>query len=167
MIRTPADYARALLKALAMPVTENNIGTIVAAMRAEQDPPEIEKSATYNPLNLTQTTKTSRLAPGGFSVPIQAYASWNDSVDAARKFFTYQNRYAAILAALERSADPSESLAAWAASPYGWTVTPSAAGWQKYARLVFPSSRGFSWSWIPGALGLGALGVYLYHRHLE
>ncbi len=163
MIRTPFDYARAVLSALAMPVTENNVAVFVTAMRAEQNPPETEKSATFNPLNLTQVTATSKCAPGGFSVPIQAYASWNDSVAAARKFFTYKDRYAAILAALRRSADPSETLSAWAQSPYGWTVVPSPAGWQTYGRLVFPSSR-TSWAWLVPTFGLGTLGVYLYHR---
>lgn len=107
-------WAQALLRALGMPVTSNNIGNIMAW--ETQEGGNWNNSAKYNPLNTTQT------APGsynpGFSAGVQAYTSWAEGLQATVQTLT-NGSYSGILAVLRRSGSLSEFKAAVNSSPWG------------------------------------------------
>jgi hypothetical protein len=184
VIRTPSDYAQALLAALGMPVTTNNVAALVTAQKAEagfSTNGVTEQQVLYNPLNLTQQTSTSHTAPGyggAGQANIQAYASWQDSINAAVRFFQNPNGwYTDILQSLAKSNPPDVTLQIWAENPhYGWTLTPSSIGWEIYGESTFPTAGSVSENPVFTAnpstqpllvrLGFGAAIAYAFYKAL-
>ena len=116
--------------------------------------------ALYNPLNTTQPM------PGSYpvtSVKVQAYTNWEQGLDATAKTLT-NGLYKGILACLSASDDPDTTLAAMAASPWGWYDPSSgqpnpigkASSYQAYGSRSFPAGGGGF-----GALGGSAVGIAL------
>ena len=113
---TPRDFASALLGALGMPVTPNNVMALIAFQAQEGG--FMHNTAFYNPLNTSLVYKS--VTAKGFSSPaIQAYPDWSTGLAATVK--TLRNGlYGGILAALQSSAAPDTTLQAVKNSPFGW-----------------------------------------------
>ena len=113
---TPALFAQSVLASLSLPVTDNNIAALVA-IQAQEGGHE-HNSAAFNPLNTGYDVPGSRSA--GLQVKsIKAYSSWEDGIRATAKTIA-QGNMKSIYQALSRSAPPEETLAVFAASPWGW-----------------------------------------------
>jgi hypothetical protein len=189
-IKTPRDFASALLAGLGVPTSSNNIQTIISAEAIEGG--FMSNAAAYNPLNTTQTMPGSHGVTG---VGVQAYTSWDQGLQAIIK--TLKNGYYNdILASLKQSAAPDDTLRVWQLNPmYGWyscvdpvtqkkydpgvcpagsTKVPNpigtSASYQSYADRAFPSgpvpsigSQPATTAQTIGKVGLaGALGYFLY-----
>lgn len=116
---TPLTWSHALLSALGMPQTSENVAAIVAWELAEGG--HWHNSAYYNPLNTTQPM------PGATSmnsVGVKAYRSWAQGLEATVKTL-HNGYYGGILAALRKGDDAMAVSQAVAASPWG---TPGFAG---------------------------------------
>jgi hypothetical protein len=113
---TPRDFATALLSALDLPMSANNIQALIAFQAQEGG--FMHNSAAYNPLNTTYSLN-SVTAPG-FTIPaIQAYPDWFTGLMATVKTLE-SGIYANILAALHNSSAPDTTLQAVKNSPFGW-----------------------------------------------
>ena len=118
---TPALFAEELLARLGMPQSENNVRALVALQYQEGGH---ANGATFNPINTMRDmpgsvnfkTKQRDAAP---NQSVQAYQSWDDGIEAARRTLT-NGLYNGILNALRRSAPPEETLREIAVSPFGW-----------------------------------------------
>lgn len=135
---TPADFAEALLKRLALPVTANNITALIAFQAIEGG--DMANSARFNPLNTMYSMPGARDA--NLKVKgIKAYSSWQEGLEATARTMVQKNM-SAIFTALARSAPPDETLKAIQGSPWGWVkniaIGPATA-FQYYADKVYPS----------------------------
>lgn len=110
---TQLTWAKALLVAMRLPVTADNVAAITAWEMAEGG--HWYNTAYYNPLNTTQSM------PGATSmnsVGVKAYTSWKQGLEATVK--TLKNGYYDdIIAALRRGDDAEAVAAAVGASPWG------------------------------------------------
>lgn len=112
---TREDFARSLLKWMALPVSERNLIALIAWQAAEGGP--TMPQAKWNPLNTTQPWTGSTQFN---SVGVRNYATENDGLGAtARTFKTTGQGYEKILRRLSRSARPRRTLAAVEASGWG------------------------------------------------
>jgi hypothetical protein len=135
---TPADFAQALLQRLGLPTTANNIAALVAFQAHEGG--HMNNAAAYNPIN------TTLKLPGSHPVTkigVQAYASWEQGLEATAKTLA-QGNMGVITAALARNAPPDETLRAVATSPWGCTICANApaSSLQSYADKIFPIGKG-------------------------
>lgn len=142
MATTPIDFACALLQALELPVTHNNISALVAAQCIEGG--FMHNGALYNPLNTTQKMVGSHAVT---SVGVQAFKDWPQGLEATRITLT-NGLYQPILDALAADSDPDVTLRAMSLSPWGWyrivggnkvpnNIGPS-KGYQSYGAHAFP-----------------------------
>lgn len=145
---TPRDFAYALLNAMNLPTTDNNVMALVALQALEGG--FMANPAAFNPLNTTQRMSGSQTLGG--TVGIQAYTSWQQGLDATQKTLL-NGYYGSILSALSNSADPDTTLNVWAASPWGTTNAAGkhAADYQAYGSRNFPASA----SVLPSASSVG------------
>ncbi len=136
---TPRDFAVALLSALELPVTTNNVAALVSAQAAEGGfmANAAEQSAFYNPLNITQVlNSTTATGYANGAVKIQAYPDWATGLRAAVALFR-NGKYNDILASLADDAAPATTLAVWAKNPsYGWTQGANVN--TAYGSMLFP-----------------------------
>ena len=106
-------WARALLVAMRLPVTADNVAAITAWEMAEGG--HWYNTAYYNPLNTTQGMPGATVFN---SVGVKAYTSWKQGLEATVK--TLKNGYyGGIIDALRRGNDSSAVAAAVGASPWG------------------------------------------------
>jgi hypothetical protein len=131
---TPVSFAHALLSRLGVPTSANNVRALVAAQAIEGG--FMFNTARFNPLNTTMPMPGSHaISPGG----VQAYTNWQQGVDATAKTLVNNPGYNGILQALDVSADPSDTLIAWANSPWGLQLDESHSNYWSYASKVFPA----------------------------
>jgi peptidoglycan hydrolase CwlO-like protein len=110
---TQLTWAKALLVAMRLPVTADNVAAIAAWEMAEGG--HWYNTAYYNPLNTTQSMPGATVFN---SVGVKAYTSWRQGLEATVK--TLKNGYYdAIIAALRRGNDSAAVAAAVGASPWG------------------------------------------------
>lgn len=132
---TPRTFAQALLGALELPVTSNNVAALVAWQAAEGGH-FVNPKAAYNPLNTTRELPGSSLAytlwrdsqgtPHGF----QAYQSWDQGLEATSKTLA-QQAFSTIRVRLGQDAAPAVTLAAVKDTPWGtFNLQPEA--WRAY-----------------------------------
>jgi peptidoglycan hydrolase CwlO-like protein len=106
-------WARALLVAMRLPVTADNVAAIAAWEMAEGG--HWYNTAYYNPLNTTQSMPGATVFN---SVGVKAYTSWKQGLEAT--MITLKNGYyGSILDALRRGNDSTAVAAAVGASPWG------------------------------------------------
>lgn len=113
---TPLDFARAILKRLSLPETQNNLISLVAFVGIEQG--HWSNTARFNPLNTTLVMQGSTRAPGTI---VQRYTSWAQGVEANARTLA-QSNMRGIVDALRASADPQVFLRALSDSP--WCSNP-------------------------------------------
>ena len=110
---TQLTWARALLVAMRLPVTADNVAAITAWEMAEGG--HWYNTAYYNPLNTTQSMPGATVFN---SVGVKAYTSWRQGLEATVK--TLRNGYYGdIIEALRRGNDSTAVAAAVGASPWG------------------------------------------------
>ncbi len=110
---TQFTWAQALLVAMRLPVTADNVAAVTAWEMAEGG--HWYNTAYYNPLNTTQSMPGATVFN---SVGVKAYTSWRQGLEATVK--TLKNGYyGAIIEALRRGNDASAVAAAVGASPWG------------------------------------------------
>jgi peptidoglycan hydrolase CwlO-like protein len=106
-------WARALLVAMRLPVTADNVAAITGWEMAEGG--HWYNTAYYNPLNTTQSMPGATVFN---SVGVKAYTSWKQGLQAT--MITLKNGYyGGILDALRRGNDSTAVAAAVGASPWG------------------------------------------------
>ncbi len=106
-------WARALLVAMRLPVTADNVAAVTAWEMAEGG--HWYNTAYYNPLNTTQSMPGATVFN---SVGVKAYTSWKQGLEAT--MITLKNGYyGSILDALRRGNDSTAVAAAVGASPWG------------------------------------------------
>ncbi len=110
---TPVTWAKALLRALGMPQTTDNMAAIIAWEMAEGG--HWYNSAHYNPLN---TTWRMPGATAMNSVGVKAYVSWTQGL-AATVETLHNGLYEGILSALRAGNDAQTVADAVASSPWG------------------------------------------------
>jgi len=110
---TPVSWAKALLQALDVPRTTENMAAIIAWEMAEGG--HWYNTAHYNPLN---TTWRMPGATAMNSVGVKAYLSWAQGLAATVNTF-HNGLYEGILAALRAGNDAQAVADAVAASPWG------------------------------------------------
>jgi peptidoglycan hydrolase CwlO-like protein len=110
---TPVTWAKALLAALGMPQTSDNLAAIIAWEMAEGG--HWYNSAHYNPLN---TTWRMPGATSMNSVGVKAYLSWAQGLAATVNTF-HNGLYENILAALRAGNDAQAVADAVGTSPWG------------------------------------------------
>jgi hypothetical protein len=166
---TPALFAQSLLAALSLPTSDNNVAALVAIQKQEGG--HEANSAWFNPLNTMRDMPGARDA--GLQIKgIKAYSSWDEGIAATAKTLAqtapgFDMR--SIVNALRRSAPPEETLAAFAASPWGWykyvdkkrvPISPDAAiallkspaALAKYANTAYRDAGGIASKILPGAM---------------
>ncbi len=110
---TQLTWARALLVAMRLPVTADNVAAITAWEMAEGG--HWYNTAYYNPLNTTQSMPGATVFN---SVGVKAYTSWKQGLEAT--VTTLKNGYyGGIIEALRRGDDSTAVAAAVGASPWG------------------------------------------------
>jgi peptidoglycan hydrolase CwlO-like protein len=110
---TQLTWAKALLVAMRLPVTADNVAAITAWEMAEGG--HWYNTAYYNPLNTTQDMPGATVFN---SVGVKAYTSWKQGLEATVK--TMKNGYyGGIIEALGRGNDATAVAAAVGASPWG------------------------------------------------
>jgi len=110
---TQLTWAKALLVAMRLPVTADNVAAITAWEMAEGG--HWYNTAYYNPLNTTQSMPGATVFN---SVGVKAYTSWKQGLEATVK--TLKNGYyGGIIDALGRGNDSTAVAAAVGASPWG------------------------------------------------
>lgn len=169
---TPALFAEAVLSSLSLPVSENNIAALVAIQRQEGG--HEHNSAAFNPLNTGYDVKSdghSRSA--GLQVQsIKAYDSWDEGIRATAKTIA-QPSMRGIYDALAKSLPPEDTLAAFAASPWGWykyekgvriplpyplalATLRNHEDLVRYANAAYRGAQGFAGAfWRPGSFFFG------------
>jgi peptidoglycan hydrolase CwlO-like protein len=110
---TPVTWAKALMQALGMPQTTENMAALIAWEMAEGG--HWYNSAHYNPLN---TTWRMPGATAMNSVGVKAYLSWAQGLAATVNTF-HNGLYEGILAALHAGNDAQAVADAVATSPWG------------------------------------------------
>lgn len=163
---TPRDFAYALLGALNLPTTDNNVTALIALQKLEGG--FMYNSAAFNPLNTSLSMPGSRAVIGA----IQAYTDWNQGLEATARTLSsthywpgHDKQYPDVIASFAASADPDATLDVWAASPWGTTNAAGrhAADSLSYGSQEFPLSSSalpFAAA-IAGRRGPSALGVGL------
>jgi hypothetical protein len=112
---TPLLWASAILAAMGWPQTKSNIDAMVAWEQAEGG--AWDNTASYNPLNTTQTESGSTSAN---SVGVQAYTSWAQGLAATVATLNQNQRgYSAIRAAFASGNASSTLPAALSSSAWG------------------------------------------------
>lgn len=124
VIKNRTDFATALLGALGIPNTKNNIKNLVGWQVAEGGAgPEFgvkNNTDSYNPLNTTLAQPGS--TPTN-SAGVQAYTDWTQGLDAT--VATLENGdYNSILEALDSNANWQSFATAVSKSPWGTKLTP-------------------------------------------
>jgi peptidoglycan hydrolase CwlO-like protein len=110
---TQLTWARALLVAMRLPVTADNVAAITAWEMAEGG--HWYNTAYYNPLNTTQRMPGATVFN---SVGVKAYTSWKQGLQAT--VITLKNGYyGGIIEALRRGNDSTAVAAAVGSSPWG------------------------------------------------
>jgi peptidoglycan hydrolase CwlO-like protein len=110
---TQLTWARALLVAMRLPVTADNVAAVTAWEMAEGG--HWYNTAYFNPLNTTQGMPGATVFN---SVGVKAYTSWKQGLQATVK--TLRNGYyGAIIEALRRGNDAAAVAAAVGSSPWG------------------------------------------------
>jgi molecular chaperone GrpE (heat shock protein) len=110
---TQLTWAKALLLAMRLPVTADNVAAVTAWEMAEGG--HWYNTAYYNPLNTTQNMPGARVFN---SVGVKAYTSWKQGLQATVK--TLKNGlYGGIIEALRRGNDSDGVAHAVGASPWG------------------------------------------------
>jgi peptidoglycan hydrolase CwlO-like protein len=110
---TQLTWAQALLVAMRLPVTADNVAAITAWEMAEGG--HWYNTAYYNPLNTTQSMPGATVFN---SVGVKAYTSWKQGLEATVK--TLKNGYyGGIIEALKRGNDSAAVAQAVGASPWG------------------------------------------------
>ena len=110
---TQFTWAQALLVAMRLPVTADNVAAITAWEMAEGG--HWYNTAYYNPLNTTQGMPGAKVFN---SVGVKAYTSWKQGLEATVK--TLKNGYyGSIIDALRRGNDSTAVAAAVGSSPWG------------------------------------------------
>jgi peptidoglycan hydrolase CwlO-like protein len=110
---TQLTWARALLVAMRLPVTADNVAAVAAWEMAEGG--HWYNTAYFNPLNTTQRMPGATVFN---SVGVKAYTSWKQGLQAT--VITLKNGYyGSIIAALRRGNDAAAVAAAVGASPWG------------------------------------------------
>ena len=110
---TQLTWAQALLVAMRLPVTADNVAAIAAWEMAEGG--HWYNTAYYNPLNTTQDMPGATVFN---SVGVKAYTSWKQGLEATVK--TMKNGYyGGIIDALRRGNDSTAVAAAVGSSPWG------------------------------------------------
>ena len=110
---TQLTWAQALLVAMRLPVTADNVAAITAWEMAEGG--HWYNTAYYNPLNTTQDMPGATVFN---SVGVKAYTSWKQGLEATVK--TMKNGYyGSIIEALKRGNDSAAVAQAVGASPWG------------------------------------------------
>jgi peptidoglycan hydrolase CwlO-like protein len=110
---TQLTWAKALLVAMRLPVTADNVAAVTAWEMAEGG--HWYNTAYYNPLNTTQDMPGATVFN---SVGVKAYTSWKQGLEATVK--TMKNGYyGGIIEALRRGNDATAVAAAVGASPWG------------------------------------------------
>lgn len=139
---TPTDFAKALLRRLGLPVTDNNVAALVAFQAQEGG--HMHNAAAFNPMNTTWKMPGSSTGSGlAKNIGVQAYASWDQGIEATAKTLS-NGLYNDILNSLRRSASPDETLRAVGASKWGCTICgkTSASLLQSYGSQLFPGGGG-------------------------
>lgn len=139
---TPADFARALLSRLGLPVTDNNVAALIAFQAHEGG--HMHNAAAFNPMNTTWKMPGSSTGSGlSKSIGVQAYSSWDDGLEATAKTLS-NGLYGGIINSLKRSASPDETLRAVGASKWGCTICgkTAASALQSYGSQMFPGAGG-------------------------
>ncbi len=110
---TQLTWAQALLMAMRLPVTADNVAAVTAWEMAEGG--HWYNTAYYNPLNTTQSMPGATVFN---SVGVKAYTSWKQGLQAT--VITLKNGYyGGIIEALRRGNDSTAVAAAVGASPWG------------------------------------------------
>ena len=110
---TQLSWARALLVAMRLPVTADNVAAVTAWEMAEGG--HWYNTAYFNPLNTTQSMPGATVFN---SVGVKAYTSWKQGLEAT--VITLKNGYyGGILDALRRGNDSTAVASAVGASPWG------------------------------------------------
>ena len=110
---TQLTWAQALLVAMRLPVTADNVAAVTAWEMAEGG--HWYNTAYYNPLNTTQDMPGATVFN---SVGVKAYTSWKEGLEATVK--TLKNGYyGSIIDALKRGNDSAAVAQAVGASPWG------------------------------------------------
>lgn len=157
---TPVDFARALLRRLNLPVTDNNVNALIAFQKIESG--HQANGAWFNPLN------TMRGAPGARDANLQvkgikAYSSWDEGLEATAKTIAQPNM-SGIFNSLRASANPDDTLRAIHVSPWGWDkairVAPASA-YLAYGNIVYRPVAGvadfFAQQWSKPVVKYGAI----------
>ncbi len=110
---TQVTWAQTLLKALAVPMTSENVAAIVAWEMAEGG--NWYNAAHFNPLNTTESMPGATVFN---SVGVKAYTSWAQGLKAT-VITLHNGRYGGILAALGNGNDAQAVATAVASSPWG------------------------------------------------
>jgi hypothetical protein len=124
-IRSPADFANALLGALGAPDTKVNVDNIVG-WEAEEGG-NWNNTAAFNPMNTTLQEPGSTVMPGGNTSGVQAYTSWDQGLKATLDTLEGGN-YPGIIAALDQSAGWQSFASAVDSSPWGSNLSGVSAG---------------------------------------
>jgi hypothetical protein len=142
---TAASFAEALLGKLGLPITDNNVRSLVAFQAQEGGH---DNGAWFNPLNTMLRVKdlpSVNFKTGRDEGGVQAYESWQDGLEATARTMR-QGNMRAIYDSLRRSADPVSTVAAIAGSPWGWkgfehgvadAVARSSSAFESYAGKVY------------------------------
>ena len=131
---TPRTFAQALLGALELPVTYNNIAALIAWQAAEGG--HWFNTAKYNPLNTTRELPGSVLwnplwtDAQGVKHGVQSYQSWDQGLEATAKTLAQKN-FTSIRVTLGRDADPATTLAEVKKTPWG-TANLQPDQWRAY-----------------------------------
>jgi hypothetical protein len=165
----PEEFGRALLDAMGLPVTDNNVTSMVAWQGLEGG--HWRNSAKHNPLN------TMRKWPGSWNAignGVEGYATWEDGI-AATAATLKQSNMASIVAAFAADGPPSATMWAIGTNP-AWGGTDYAkmrasfqhndAYWASFARQIkaayvddepFPGGSGGLIGGAAGAVGAALL----------
>lgn len=122
---TPRIFARALLYALDLPTTPNNIAAVIAWQAFEGG--HWRNAAAYNPLNTTRQHGDSR-AWGG-KIPIQVFTTWDEGLEATALTLAQQNM-TSIRVRLGMDADPVTTLQAIKDNPHWGTFNLDPQAWR-------------------------------------
>jgi hypothetical protein len=120
LIKTPSDFANALLGALGLPDTKNNVDNLIGWARAEGGAgPQFGISANddnFNPFNTTLALPGSH---GTNGPGVQSYTSWIEGLQGTVDTLEGSSSYDPILNALKGNAPWAEFSQAVAVSPWG------------------------------------------------
>lgn len=114
---TPEAFAKALLRRLSLPVTDNNVRALVAFQYQEGGH---SNSALFNPLNtMLRTSSSVNFQTGKPGGGVQAYSNWNEGLEATAKTLS-QGNMRPIFDSLRANASPAETVAKIGSSDWGW-----------------------------------------------